>query len=727
MNFETFIAQKEQIEKKSNEEQKIFYQNLLKTETDHTRIRLQAYFQYAKLFYQEGDFRKSREILEPLMVNYLSYPYMHEIISCFNLMGVSCHCESEYQLTRYFYKKALQIIKEQDEKAYFSYEYNNIALTYIAQEDYKKALYYISLAEKHLPDSDEEMGAFVYLNMAIIYHNLNRLKDSLLAYQTCLDHYHGKEYLPDDTLLCSVSLFYKLGERDKYEESKKQVLQKLDEMYAAEYMDACKVLFDCGLDSEDDQLVQMILDSMDAYLQKYPRELRVGVKVEELKYQFAEKQGRIQAMLKAIEQKNNYKQQIIKISERQRAQTYEQFLMINQELHTAIDSKEKANQVKTQFLSNMSHDMRTPINGIMGMLDIINKNRENSARVDDCLNKIAVSAEHLLSLINDVLDMTKLETEALTLEKEPFDLDQICGETMDLVAFQATEAGLHVHEEHDNVHGLHLLGSPLYLKKILINLFSNSIKYNKPGGHIYTSLRILEQTKEQVTCQFQIRDTGVGMSEEFINQKLFQPFTQENNTARSTYNGSGLGMSIVRQIVQKLGGSIAVKSKPGEGTVFTVILPFEIGTPQKASPKLPEPTEENLQGMRFLVVEDNDLNMEIVEFLLLDEGAEIEKAVNGLEALQLYQKSEAGYYDAVLMDLMMPVMDGYEATRKIRTSPNKDAKTIPIIAMSAKAFAEDMAASLEAGMNVHLTKPLFREDLIATLLKLKAHSSQPPA
>ncbi len=652
------------------------------------------------------------------MINYQSYPYDPILVPCFNLMGISCHCETEYQLSRYFYNKALQIAREHNDCLYFSYEYNNIAAAYIAQENFEKALHYISLAEEALSDSDEEMGAYVFVNKTIIYYNLGRLDEAFQAYQLSQELYHAEELLPDDYLIWGTSLFYRLGQTEQYEQNKKEVLQKLDQMCSAEYMDACKVLFDCGLDARDYELVHKIISSMEQYLVKYPKELRMGVRVEELKFRLAEKQDKPQDMLTAIEKKNFYKHQIIALSEQQRAFTYEQFLLVNDDLRKAIENKEKASQVKTQFLSNMSHDMRTPINGIIGMLNIIKKNREDQDRVDDCLDKIALSAEHLLSLINNVLDMTKLESESIHVEKEPFELDQVCREAMELVTFQATEAGLHVHEEHDDVQGIRLLGSPLYLKKILLNLFSNSIKYNKPEGHIYTRMRIVKRSETSITCEFQIRDTGIGMTEEFIKEKLFRPFTQEQSSARSYYEGSGLGMAIVGQLVQRLNGAIDVKSKPGEGTCFTVVLPFEINQGTEL-PKGAEFSEGDIRGMHFLVAEDNDLNMEIVEFLLTEEGATIDKASNGQIALTLYEKAPAGTYDGILMDLMMSVMDGYKATRRIRASEKADAATIPIIAMSAKAFTEDIAASLTAGMNAHLTKPLFWNELIGEILKYK--------
>lgn len=716
MKKERFLKEREKIEMQSIEEQKAFYQYWLEKEQEKSDIRLLAYFYYARLFYQDGDFRKAREILEPFVIDYQSYSYIPEMISCFNLMGVACHCEAEYVLTRYFYNVAQKIAEKEGETHYFSYEYNNIALTYIAEENFEEALQNIYLAEQYLPQSDAEMGAYVYLNMSIIYYNLNRLDESLQAFKTCIEQYEGEKIIPDDVLLCGVVLFYKLGEKDTYEEYKNQVLQGLEQMYAAEFIDACKALFECGLDSEDYDLVEKIIASMNSYMSKYPTEIKVGVNVEELKYIFAKKRGDQGAMLDALERKNMYNERIIKASEKRRTQTFDQFLKINKELQNVVESKEKANMVKTQFLANMSHDMRTPINGIMGMLNIIRKNREDTERVNDCLDKIDLSSEHLLSLVNDVLDMTKLETESVMLEQEPFELDQVCAEATKIVTFQAREAGLRVYEEHDDVRGIHLLGSPLHLKKILINLFSNSIKYNKPGGAIYTRMRILNRTEDTIVCEFRIRDTGVGMTKEFIENKLFEPFMQEREAARSTYEGTGLGMTIVGNVVEKMGGSIEVESKPDEGTCFTVVLPFEIDQePEKE--KVIMNREEDLRGIHLLVVEDNELNMEIVEFLLTEEGATIDKAQNGLEALQYYKKAESGTYDAVLMDLMMPVMDGYEAARKIRESGQMDAETIPIIAMSATAFAEDVRACLDVGMNAHMSKPLFREEMIETILK----------
>lgn len=716
MKMENFLKEKERIEKRSTEEQKAFYRQVLEEETEKSAIRLQAYFYYARLFYLEGDFRRTREILEPFTINHQSYSYIPEMISCFNLMGVASHCEEEFRLTRYFYERALQIAEENKETYYFAFEYNNITLTYIAEQKFDRALQMIEMAEKYLPECDEEMGAYVYLNKALIFQNLNRLEEADQAFHMSADQYHSREIIPDDVLVTGISIFYKMGKREQYETYRDKILNRLDRMHAAEFIDACKAVFDCALDEKDYETVDRIIARMDRYMQKYPHEIKVGIRVEEYKYIYAGKKEDVAAMLKAKEQRDAYFRQVVAVSEQQRVQAFDQFLKNSRNLNDAIESAAQANRVKTQFLANMSHDMRTPINGIMGMLDIIKRNREDAARVDDCLEKIDASANHLLLLVNDVLDMTKLETESVSLEHEPFELDEICAETMGIVTFQAKEAGLHVYEEHDDVRGVHLLGSALHLKKILINLFSNSMKYNKPGGDIYTSMHILDRTDEVITCEFQIRDTGVGMTEEFVKNKLFEPFIQGADAARSSYAGTGLGMSIVSQLVKKMGGSIEVESRLGEGSCFTVVLPFEIDhAPEKQ--KAQEKEYADLRGLRILVVEDNELNLEIAEFILTEEGIEVESAENGQKAVEYYQQSEEGYYDGILMDLMMPVMDGYEAVRRIRSMKRKDAGSIPIIAMSANAFAEDVAACLEAGMNAHLSKPLFREEMVAAIGK----------
>ena len=716
MDYETFQAECEQLKDAPATQQKAFYQCVLNEETDPTKVRLLSYFYYALLLYREGQFRKVREILEPLIFNYQSYEYTPELISCFNLMGVASHCEGEYELTRFFYERGMKIAKENDERSRYSYEYNNIALTYIAEGDFKNALKNILLAEQYLFECDEEMGAYIYLNLAIIYHNLDKLEDALWSFERCINKYHANDILQDDVLICGTALYYKLNDTEKYQQYQYKLLERLDRMFASEFVDASQALFDCALDSQDDNLAQRIIEKMDVYMERFPQEVHIGLWVESCKYRYAKMRQDDHSALLALEKKDAYYRQIVAASEKLNIKEIEHYLKINRRLQESIQNETQANRVKTRFLANMSHDIRTPINGVIGMLEVIKSCRDDEKRVDDCLGKIEASSRLLLSLVNDILDMTKLDSDTVVLEHKAFNLDAVCDEVCKALIYQAEQEGLTVKLEHGDVSDINLLGSPLHLQKMLSNLFSNSIKYNKPGGAIYASLREVSRTEDTATYEFKLRDTGIGMTQEFIAHKLFNPFVQENNVARTKYGGTGLGMAIVGQLVKKMNGTIAVDSKLGEGTCFTVVLPFEI---DKTSIR-PVPTENppaDIHGASLLVVEDNELNMEIAEFVLTDAGAMVQKAENGRVAVEMFTTAPAGTYDVILMDLMMPVMDGYQATEAIRASANPDAKTVPIIAMSANAYEEDVQKCLAIGMNAHLGKPLFKDTLISTIAK----------
>ena len=714
MDTKDILNEIEEIQKRPVEEQIDFYKKALQRDEEKTESRIYLYFNYAVLMYQYGDFRKAMEILEPFLMDYQSYPYIPKMISCFNLMGVATHCEKEYAVSRYYYSVALKIAQDNEDIYYYPYEYNNIAITYIAEKNYDMAYEYLELAEKYMSNSASDMGAYVYINKTLLYMRMDLLEDSVEAYETSITKYHADSIIPNDAHLCAAMLSYKLGEMDRYEIYKAQILSRMDEMYTAEFIDSCRDLFDCGMDSGDDELINSILSAMDKHIAEHPNEIKVGITGAEFKYNYACKRGDTAAMLEALEQENHYKDLLIQQSEQNHVKSLQESMEINKQLRKAIASKEKAAAAKSQFLANMSHDIRTPINGIMGMLEIIRKTKGNQDREEECLDKIEVSSKLLLSLVNDVLDMAKLDTDAVVLSHEPFNLDRICNETVEAVSFQAEEAGIEVTGEHDDYTGINILGSPLHLKKILINLFSNSVKYNKPNGKIHMSMKTLEQTEDTITCEFKIRDTGVGMSQEFVEKKLFQPFVQADTSSRSNYTGTGLGMSIVKQLIDKMGGTISVESELGEGSCFTVVIPFEID--HETSLKQSEEVENtDISGLNIMVAEDNELNMEIIEFLLTEQGAQVEKVQNGQEALDKFEGSEAGTYDVILMDLMMPVMDGISAAKAIRASKHAEAETIPIIAMTANAFYEDERKCLDAGMNAHLAKPLDMKMVVSTI------------
>lgn len=714
MDTKDILNEIEEIQKRPVEEQIDFYKKALQRDEEKTESRIYLYYNYAVLMYEYGDFRKAMEILEPFLMDYQSYPYIPKMISCFNLMGVATHCEKEYAVSRYYYSVALKIAQDNEDIYYYPYEYNNIAITYSAEKNYDMAYEYLELAEKHISNSASDMGAYVYINKTLLYMRMDLLEDAVEAYETSITKYHADSIIPNDAHLCAAMLSYKLGEMDRYEIYKAQILSRLDEMYTAEFIDSCRDLFDCGMDSGDDELINSILSAMDKHIAEHPNEIKVGITGAEFKYNYACKRGDTVAMQEALEQENHYKDLLIRQSEQNHVKSLQESMEINKQLRKAIASKEKAAAAKSQFLANMSHDIRTPINGIMGMLEIIRKTKGNQDKEEECLDKIEVSSKLLLSLVNDVLDMAKLDTDAVVLSHEPFNLDRICIETVEAVSFQAEEAGLEVTGEHDDYTGINVLGSPLHLKKILINLFSNSVKYNKPNGKIHMSMKTLERTEDTITCEFKIRDTGVGMSQEFVEKKLFHPFVQADTSSRSNYTGTGLGMSIVKQLIDKMGGTISVESELGEGSCFTVVIPFEID--HEASLKQSEEAENaDISGLNIMVAEDNELNMEIIEFLLTEQGAHVEKVQNGQEALDKFEGSEPGTYDVILMDLMMPVMDGISATKAIRASKHAEAETIPIIAMTANAFYEDERKCLDAGMNAHLAKPLDMKMVVSTI------------
>ena len=383
----------------------------------------------------------------------------------------------------------------------------------------------------------------------------------------------------------------------------------------------------------------------------------------------------------------------------------------------AARKAESANVAKTKFLQRMSHDIRTPINGVMGMLEIIKKNREDHERVDDCLEKIHVSSEHLLSLINDVLDMSKLESGHMEPEHVPFDLDDLMKNVRTLNEAQVAKTSIvYTYSKISFAHAK-LIGSPLHLRQILLNLFSNAAKYNKENGTIETYAEEIACDENTATFRFTIRDTGIGMSEDFVNNELFEPFTQEKQDARTQYQGTGLGMSIVKELIEKMNGTITVESVLGEGSAFTVTLPFEIDKHPSAQAANGAADETALHGLKVLLAEDNELNMEIAEFFLEDMGAETMQAWNGKEAVEAFRNSAPGEIGVILMDIMMPVMDGLEAVQRIRALDRPDAKTVPIIAMTANAFSEDVERSRKAGMTEHLSKPLNAETLKKAILR----------
>ena len=396
-------------------------------------------------------------------------------------------------------------------------------------------------------------------------------------------------------------------------------------------------------------------------------------------------------------------------------------LAYQQELVKAVESANQANTAKTDFLNRMSHDIRTPLNGILGMLDIAQKNETNPKALLECHEKMRTAAFHLKALVNDVLDMQRMETDRFFLEQIPFDIREILDNCWSMLEAQASRLDITLQKiKPGSLKYPYLIGSPLHIRQIFMNLLSNAIKYNKPGGSISIHAKIIRQVHQNVIYKFIISDTGIGISPEF-QKHIFEPFAQEDTGARTIYKGTGLGMAIVHRLVQEMGGTIQLKSEKNVGSTFTLILPFSIDEHQpSASAEIATDTPADLTDLHILVVEDNELNLEIAVFSLEAAGLNVSTAINGLEAVRLFEKSKPYEYDIILMDIMMPVMNGYEASRRIRTSRRPFGKTIPIIALTANAFAEDIVRSSEAGMDAHITKPIDENKLKECMLRLLA-------
>ena len=388
------------------------------------------------------------------------------------------------------------------------------------------------------------------------------------------------------------------------------------------------------------------------------------------------------------------------------------------ELLIAAKKAEAANEAKTEFLQRMSHDIRTPINGICGMVDMAEHYPDDMEKQTEYRTKVKEASNLLLELVNDVLDMSKFESGEIVLEEIPFNLGSISREVFVVIEQMAAEQNIRIMWEKKEITHRNFIGSPGYVKRVMMNILSNAVKYNRENGQIYIScIEIPSEQPERTTMEFVCRDTGIGMAEEF-QKCVFEPFAQEHTGSRTKFAGTGLGMAIAKSLVEKMGGTITCESKEGEGTTFVIRIPFKIDLDADKQEEQKNLSEKSIKGLHILLAEDNELNMEIAEFMLQNEDARVTKAWNGQEAVEMFSKSEPGEFDVILMDIMMPVMNGYEAARRIRSLDREDAKEVPIIAMTANAFTEDRIRAKEAGMDEHIAKPVDVELLIKVIHKL---------
>lgn len=391
-----------------------------------------------------------------------------------------------------------------------------------------------------------------------------------------------------------------------------------------------------------------------------------------------------------------------------------------QELLQQVAEARKDAALKSRFLSNMSHDIRTPINGIIGMTELADRYPDNLEIQKKCREKLVESARHLVSMVNDILDMNKLETEQFVENDIPFNLAAVLNRVNTDQQMQTGKKKIDyvVDWKKSELNHMYLMGNPVYIEKLLTVITDNAVKFTKPGGNVSVWCREISEDDERAFYEFGCSDNGIGMSEEFAGH-AFEMFSQENKTSRTQYEGTGLGLAIAKKITERLGGTIEIKSKKNCGTTVTMTIPFKTGVQnlmQYTENVNTESTEDiPLEGLHALIAEDNELNLEIAKLMLEEKGICVECAADGKEAVAKFEESEPGYYDVIFMDIMMPYMNGWDATRKIRTLQRPDADKIPIIAMSANAFAEDIINSHISGMNWHLTKPIDADKLMTAL------------
>ena len=388
------------------------------------------------------------------------------------------------------------------------------------------------------------------------------------------------------------------------------------------------------------------------------------------------------------------------------------------ELLIAAKKAEAANEAKTEFLQRMSHDIRTPINGIRGMVNMADHYADDMEKQTEYRTKVKEASNLLLELVNDVLDMSKLESGEVVLEESPFNLSSIFREVFNVIEQMAAEQNIRIVWEKKEIIHRDLIGSPMYVKRVMMNILSNAVKYNRENGQIYISCREISSEQPEMTImEFVCRDTGIGMTDEF-QKHIFEPFAQEHTGSRTKFTGTGLGMPITKKLVEKMGGTVTFESEKGVGTTFVIRVPFKIDLDADKREEQTDASEKSIKGLHILLAEDNELNMEITEFVLQNEGADLTKAWDGQEAVELFRNSEPGEFDVILMDIMMPVMDGYEAAKMIRFLDREDAKEIPIIAMTANAFTEDRIKAKEAGMDEHISKPIDMKLLVKIIHEL---------
>ncbi len=844
MNHEIFLKEKAQIEQLPEAEQKAYYIRWLEVHPEKTVSRVEATLSYARILYREGAFRQVMEALMPVVMNHHAYPYCEELITCFNQMGLAVNCESEYTLARHFFQLALEMAEAHHVTSVYAKQHNNIGLTYYDQFKLEEASREYKLAGKWLPDSSmkEIIGPMVYGNWSNVFIRQHRWAEALDSYRKGLA-YQVDDSEDVDNQVLGMIIYYKLGMQKEYQEAKRRfrlaIKNQSLHMTAFYYWQ----LLTYEIDQEDKKLVSDAYDALEVFLKSHSGNTSWKGRTiyADILYAKAQKEKDTGAMLEALNLKSDIQLEVIDSIEKKRLDALNEYINISAEKQKALEQAEKATRAKSQFLSNMSHDIRTPMNAIYGLTQLMEHDQNDQEKMNDYVQKLKSSSKHLLSLINDVLDMSKIESAEVVLNQEAINLYDQVTQLKSIIGPQTEERKQNLCIRVHEIRHEYLLGDAVRLRQILINLLSNAVKYTPNGGDIKFDITEKYNEERKVSLfEFSVTDTGCGMPKEFM-EHIFEPFTRAENSMTNKVQGTGLGMAITKNIVDIMGGVISVTSELGKGSCFTVDIPLEIDTETeikipfehilllaqdksiiqnaatafhgaKFNLEVSESVEEAkaylrehqtdviliaghytlvrladvtaelkkeagtaemvfcldydqkeishemlmscgihkviarpifltelvdllnqfvendveqnqtadtiLQGLNFLCAEDNILNAEILEAILEMEGASCTILPDGKQIVEKFKSVMPGEYDAILMDLQMPVMNGLDATRAIRRSENPLGRTIPIIAMTANAFSSDVQACLDVGMDAHLAKPLDVDALKRTVQSL---------
>ena len=734
LDDQDFLKEKKQIEKLPDFEQKAFYIQWLGVHTEKTTARVTALFCYASILYREGDFRKVMEVLMPVVMNYQSYPNSPELVSCCNQMGLAVNCEAEYDLARHYFQLALEAAEKQNLESVYSKLHNNIGLTYYDQNELEAADREYAQAEKWIAQSinKEWIAPMVYGNWANTMLKQKCWADAIESTNLALAYLDPKiaEEVAEDEEIISLYMiaYYKLGRKEQYEECREKLLA-IEKRQGLGIV-TIRQLLEEEIGIEDEDFLSALYRGVDRifHMSAQSNDWISILICTEIKYAHAKEKGDTKAALEALEQRVLAQTHRIDMLEKKRVETLMEYMDIANEKQKALEQAESATRAKTRFLSNMSHDIRTPMNAIFGITQLMEHDKTNLVKMEDHIQKLQVSSRHLLSLINDVLDMSKIESSEVCLNREEIHLPDLIAQLKSIMDPQTQEHHQTFVIHTDEMLYENLIGDAVRLRQVFLNLLSNAVKYTPDGGTITLDLTQKKQDKNHILLAFTVTDTGYGMTPDFV-QHIFEPFTRAEDSTTNKIQGTGLGMAITKSIVDLMSGTITLQSEPGKGSSFFVTVLLEIAQTSLVHSS----TEKNdsqtagtiLQGMKFLCAEDNALNAEILEAILEMEGADCTIYPDGRQIVEAFAQVKPGEYDAILMDMQMPVMNGLEATAAIRNNKNQLGKTIPIIAMTANAFSSDVQACLDAGMNAHLSKPLEIELLKQTMRSIsRPHKEQ---